>query len=99
MIEIVLGWMDAVGVDITILHPIDPGFGPWAVSRVPERFRSVTSLFEPDGAAVDAASEVAGVVGVRVFLSSKRIDPDGQQLARLERGEYEPVLAACEKHG
>jgi L-fuconolactonase len=96
MTEIVLGWMDAVGVDLTLLNPIDPAFSEWAVSHAPDRLRSVLTMLAPDDAVVEAARTDAGVVGVRLILGVSEIDRDGREVGRLQRGEYASVLGVCE---
>jgi hypothetical protein len=90
--------MDAVGVDLAVLQPIDPAFGRWAVLHAPSRFRSVLSMHEPEEAFVDSVRDGPGIVGLRIFVGRTRADPDGRALARLEGGEFEPAIAACERH-
>ena len=47
MLEVELGYMDAVGVDKAILFPIETEWGAWAAERLPDRFAVVPMITPP----------------------------------------------------
>lgn len=99
MSEIVLASMDAVGVDIAVLHPGDDEWAGEMVKNFPDRFAIVPML---DQTAADPARTVQtmcardGVVGVRFVIG---YPPTGEGLAFLHNGTWQPFLAECEKLG
>src|SRR4051812_27981194 len=44
LLEIQLAFMDAVGVDRAVLHPLELAWGQYAVSRFPKRFTTVPMI-------------------------------------------------------
>jgi predicted TIM-barrel fold metal-dependent hydrolase len=107
LMEIVLAWMDAVGIDAAVLNPSrvgqPPGWGERAAARFPDRFAVVQSIRDPEAEPVqEEIASVAsrpGVVAVRIGLGRLPQDPTGAAgAARLAAGAFEPVFAACEAH-
>jgi predicted TIM-barrel fold metal-dependent hydrolase len=105
--EIVLAWMDAVGVDAAVLNPSrfgqHPEWGMRTAARFPDRFAVVHSIrdLEPDRVEEEVVSVASspGLVALRIGLGRVPQDPTGAAGAeRLAAGAYEPVFAACEAH-
>jgi hypothetical protein len=47
MLEVELGYMDAVGVEKAVLFPIDDDWGLWARAQAPDRFAVVSMVTPP----------------------------------------------------
>lgn len=100
--ELVLAYLDAVGVDRVVLFcGGDFTQAAWIASQAPERVAFVPQIEAetPDlDAVIKAAAERhgAGQLGVRVQISWPM---DGSEVRRLESGGWDPVFAACERHG
>lgn len=102
--ELMLAWMDAVGVDATFVHAIDVAWAREAVAAVPERLALVVSMREPE--APDVAERIAelratrGVVAARLSFGRLPHDPTGAAgEAKFRAGAFEPLFAACERNG
>ena len=100
MLELELAYMQAVGVDRALLHPLDLPWGEYAVSRRPDRFGLVAMVgltqsggIDPLTPAIDRViaqkRATAGLVGVRIARSG------GEDW--LER--FRPTIAACAHEG
>jgi L-fuconolactonase len=101
MTELVIAYLDAVGIDGVILFPGgDDASASWAAEALPERFAFVPPITpnEPD---VDAAVRAAkrrhdeGLLGLRAIIGWPL---DGSEVRRFEAGHWDPVFAACERH-
>ncbi len=96
--ELLLAAMDAVGVSAAVVAP-SPGAvaGAVASARHPERLARVVSLDHTspkiDSLVADAL-QAPGVVAVRQVLADYRND----NADALRAGEFEPVIAAAERH-
>lgn len=102
--DVTLGWMDAVGVDLTMLNTIDRELGRWSHAHAPDRFRLVESVRSQDTAAVEEQVGMAiadpRIAALRTSFGRNFVDPDGSLgLARFENGEFEPTFVACEASG
>ena len=100
LLDLLVAYVDAVGVQGAVLFP--GGHAPWAIGAVealPDRFSYVPHISpdEPDvDAAVREAKHTPGFVGLRALIGWP---VDGAEVRRLEAGDWDPVFAACQKHG
>lgn len=98
--EVMIGYLDALGVDSVVLFPggHDP-HADWLCRELPERFTYVPHV-SPDDEDVEAvvtdASQNPGIAGLRALIGWPF---DGSEVKRLEAGEWDPVFAACERGG
>ena len=98
--EVMICYLDALGVDSVVLFPgwHDP-HTDWLCRQLPERFSYVPHV-SPDDADVEAvvvdARDNPGIAGLRALIGWPL---DGSEVRRLEAGEWDPVFAACERHG
>lgn len=99
MSELLLGTMDAVGVDGALLHPIeDEAWAEELAAQYPGRFASIVMYRDFD--APDLPQRIAslrerpGVLGVRLSMG---VDPTAG-LKILQSGVVEPALVAAEEH-
>ncbi len=97
--EIALGWMDSAGVDKALLQTTSD-WGSYAAERMPDTFAYVPGFYhEADGPLPDYPTEVdrlavrPGVKAFRLFIGHPL---SGENARRFERGEFDPLLAACE---
>jgi L-fuconolactonase len=99
--ELVLAYLDAVGVDRVVLFCGSDFTLAGSIARsVPDRVAFVPQVVgdQPDIDAAIAAAKARhgeGQLGVRVQISWPM---DGSEVRRLETGGWDPVFAACEKH-
>jgi L-fuconolactonase len=98
--ETVIAYMDALGGHGAVLFPGgDDADAAWAAAQLPDRFGFVPHI-EPDvpdiDAAVRAAKQRPGLLGLRSLIGWPL---DGAEVRRLEAGVWDPVYAACERHG
>ena len=101
MTELVLAYLDAVGVHGVILftgggHHDDAAI--WGASQLPDRIAYVPPIAPevPDiDGAIRAAKNRKGQLGVRALIGWPL---DGSEVKRLEAGAWDPVFAACERH-
>jgi L-fuconolactonase len=98
--EMVIAYLDAVGVHGAVLFPGgDDAEAAWAAKHLPDRFGFVPHI-EPDvpdiDTAVRAAKQRPGLLGLRSLIGWPL---DGAEVQRLEAGAWDPVYAACERHG
>jgi predicted TIM-barrel fold metal-dependent hydrolase len=99
--EITAGYLDAVGVDSVLVFPNDVEWAASAAQALPERIAYVPTLLAdtPDIEATVAATSArrsSGQLAVRILIAWP---DDGSEVSRLEAGGWDPVFAACEKHG
>jgi predicted TIM-barrel fold metal-dependent hydrolase len=96
--EVMIGYLDALGVSSVVLFPggHDP-HADWLSRELPERFTFVPHVAPEDDieAVVREAKAHPGIAGLRVLLGWPL---DGSEIARLEQGAWDPVFAACERH-
>lgn len=98
MLELQLAYMDAVGVDRVVLHPLELAWGEHAVRRFPKRFTVVPMIgiaaaehggIDPRTLAIDEfiteKSELPGLAGIRIVRSAHQGWLD----------EFGPVIDAC----
>ncbi len=111
MLDVELGYMDAVGVDKAVLFPIDDGWGLWARAQVPDRFAvvsMVTPAAVPGGIDADdpglaelvaqraAAGEVVGMRAMHTLPGHLLSDrPDDGPVWTSDIDMYEPLMEAC----
>ena len=103
MTEILLAWMDAVGVDAAI---VNPGVPPWlakAQAQFPRRLAGVFHFRNPEGKEVEdevvAMRGVPGALGHRLSFGMLPVDPSGEKgRAKFRAGAFNAVFAACQKH-
>ena len=95
--EVQIAYMDAAGVDLAILHPVDPGWGSYAVENHPDRF-AIVPMVDVRFGGIDPRSprirelvaekkRTVGVVGMRIVrldVTTSPVEP------------YRPLLEACE---
>jgi L-fuconolactonase len=100
MTEIALAWMEAAGVDKALLQPATE-WGAYAAAQRPDTFAYVPGFFHEPGAelpdyaaAVDELVARPGVKALRLFYA---YPPGGENAARFERGDFDPLLRACEQ--
>jgi L-fuconolactonase len=99
--ELVLAYLDAVGVDRVVLFCGSDFTLAGSIARsVPERVAFVPQIEanQPDIDAAIAAAKARhdeGQLGVRVQISWPM---DGSEVRRLEAGGWDPVFAACERY-
>jgi len=101
--EIMLGWMDAVGVDAAI---INPGDAPWlmtAMAQFPERLAGVFHVRNLDQS--DVEQRVAqlmttpGALGHRHTFGRQPIDPNGSNgREKFKADAFNSLFAACQKY-
>jgi L-fuconolactonase len=98
LLELQLAYMDAVGVDRVVLHPLELAWGEYAVRRYPERFTVVPMIgvaaaehggIDPRTLSIDEfiaeKSELPGLAGIRIVRSADQGWLD----------EFGPVIDAC----
>ena len=111
MLEVELGYMDAVGVDKAVLFPIDDDWGLWARAQAPDRFAVVSMVTppavpggiradDPGLAELVAQRAAAGeVVAMRAMhtLPGHLLDdrPDDGPVWTSDIDMYEPLMEAC----
>jgi L-fuconolactonase len=97
--EVMIGYLDALGVSSVVLFPggHDP-HADWLSRELPDRFTFVPHV-SPDDADVDAvvrdAAAHPGIAGLRALVGWPL---DGSEVKRLENGAWDTVFAACERH-
>jgi L-fuconolactonase len=101
MTEILLGWMDAVGVDVAILNPQDETWGDEAVAMCPERFVQVVSIADPTasdvGDTVSRALDRQSVRGLRIVVGQTIADRAGERGKEwLRSGSLDGFFSRCE---
>ncbi|MBN9619316.1 MAG: amidohydrolase [Actinobacteria bacterium] len=98
LLEVQLAYMDAVGVDRAVLHPLDLAWGEYAVERYPKRFMVVPMV---GSAAAEQGSIDPRAVPIEDFVSEKSKQPGlaGIRIVRSEGpdwlDEFGPAIAAC----
>jgi predicted TIM-barrel fold metal-dependent hydrolase len=100
LIETVAAYLDALGIDRTVIFPADESFAPVAAAAMPHRFTYVPHVAPEEedldrfvGAAKDRRAQ--GQVGLRAVLGWPL---DRREIKRLDAGVWDPVFAACEHH-
>jgi predicted TIM-barrel fold metal-dependent hydrolase len=100
--EVLLDYMDAVGVNRALLFPIrdDPEWPESVAHRFPERIKLVTKApliaERPDvRECVQEVGRSTSHAGLRLVLGVPR---SGEEVARYKAGIYDPLLDACQKH-
>src|SRR5262249_1013136 len=97
--ELALAYMDALGISGALLFSED--WGATAAREHPDRMAHVPHI-SPDVDDIDAAVADAkprraqGRLALRATIGWPL---DGKEVARFERGEWDPVFGACEHHG
>jgi L-fuconolactonase len=97
--EVMIGYLDALGVDSVVLFPggHDP-HADWLCRQLPERFTYVPHV-SPDDDDVEAvvvdAKDNPGIAGLRALIGWPL---DGAEVRRLDAGEWDMVFATCERH-
>ena len=101
MTELMLGWMDATGVDKAVIFPDDTDWTRRAVSENPDRFAAVYKIADVERA--DVAEQVAesrgwpGSLGLRLSFGRLPWDPDGSAgAAKFHGGAFDRFFGACE---
>ena len=101
--EILLAWMDAVGVAGTLIYPQDRAWCAEAVAARPDRLASVLKIRDPEAADVEAqvAKHQAdpGVIALRIAFGAHMDDPGGEAAVKVRTGAYDRFLDACEQAG
>jgi L-fuconolactonase len=99
--ELVVAYLDAVGVDGVILFPGgDDAEAAWAAAALPDRFAYVPPI-TPNTPDVNGTVLAAkhrrdrGLVGLRAIIGWPL---DGSEVRRLESGAWDAVFGACEEH-
>ena len=111
MLEVELGYMDAVGVDKAVLFPIDDDWGLWARAQAPDRFAVVSMVTPPavpGGIRADdpglaelvarraAAGEVVAMRAMHTLPGHLLNDrPDDGPVWTSDIVMYEPLMEAC----
>lgn len=102
MTELMIAYLDAAGVQSVVLFPGgDDSSASYAAELLPDRCGFVPHI-TPDEPDVEAAVRAAkdrqkkGLLGLRAIVGWPL---DGREVARLEAGIWDPVFAACERHG
>ena len=97
--ELTFAYLDALGIEGVLLFSDE--WGAAAARKHPERFAYVPHV-SPDVPDIDAvvadakAKRAHGLVGLRVLIGWPL---DGSEAERLKAGVWDPVFAACQKHG
>lgn len=97
--EVMIGYLDALGVQSVVLFPGGHDVhSDWLSKELPDRFHYVPHIAPEDDveAIARGAKENPGIAGLRVLLGWPL---DGSEVQRLEAGAWDPVFAACERHG
>jgi predicted TIM-barrel fold metal-dependent hydrolase len=97
--EVMIGYLDALGVQSVVLFPGGHDVhADWLAKTLPDRFAYVPHIAPEDDveAVVRDAKANPGIVGLRVLIGWPL---DGAEVRRLEDGVWDPVFAACERHG
>jgi len=101
MTELMLAWMDAVGVDKALVFPTDDEWTKAAITENPDRFAGVYKIANPEGA--DVAEQVAESrnwpksLGLRLSFGRLPTDPEGKVgSAKLRAGAFDAFFAACQ---
>jgi L-fuconolactonase len=98
--ELVVGWMDAVGVDAAILHGIDDEWARQATLECPERLACVPQVFDPSTFDLDRALDRTRAGGNVVALRVVVVYPEtGEGIERLRAGRYDEIFRRCEQQG
>jgi predicted TIM-barrel fold metal-dependent hydrolase len=96
--EVMIGYLDALGVSSVVLFPggHDP-HADWLSRELPDRFTYVPHVSPEDDveAVVRDARAHPGIAGLRALIGWPL---DGSEVKRLEDGAWDPVFAACERH-
>jgi predicted TIM-barrel fold metal-dependent hydrolase len=100
--ELLLGWMDAVGVDAALINPLDNAWAADATAKHPDRLACVVSV-KPDDPDVEQRiaqlREASTAVAVRVQCHAARQDPTGQRSReRVEGGVFDRLFQSCKEH-
>lgn len=102
MTELMLAWMDAVGVQKALVFPTDDAWAKAAVAENPGRFAGVYRVKNPEGA--DVADQVAESktwpksLGLRLSFGRVPADPEGKAgNAKFKAGAFHPFFAACQE--
>lgn len=101
--ELMLAWMDAVGVDKTLVHPRDEAWATSAIRAYPDRFAGVFRVRDPEAPDVEEqvirSRALPGAVGLRLSFGKLPTDPAGRAGAtKFKAGIFNRFFAACEKH-
>jgi L-fuconolactonase len=96
--EVMIGYLDALGVSSVVLFP--GGHSPhadWLSRELPDRFTFVPHISPEDDveAVAQAAAAHPGIAGLRALVGWPL---DGSEVKRLEEGVWDAVFAACERH-
>jgi predicted TIM-barrel fold metal-dependent hydrolase len=95
--EVMIGYLDALGVTSVVLFPggHDP-HADWLSRELPDRFTFVPHVSPDDDVETvvrDAAAH-PGIAGLRALIGWPL---DGSEIKRLEDRAWDPVFAACER--
>ena len=100
LIEVLAAYLDALGIDRTVIFPADESLASVAAAAMPHRFAYVPHVTPEEedldrfvGAARDRRAQ--GQLGLRAVPGWP---PDGREIRRLDDGAWDPVFAACEHH-
>ena len=113
MLELELGYMDAVGVDRAVLFPIELDWGFWVHEQRPDRFRVVPMITPPDfrdGVNVNRpdladffarAAESPAVPALRVMhtVPGRLFGNADDPIWVFDIETYDPVYEACIRYG
>ena len=108
--ELTLAWLDALGIDATIMFSTDQDWVARAAGQFPERFAAIQNVpaasfagphnhdtSRPNAAELIesvAAKRTRGILGVRVIATFPKT---GEEIANLQAGVYDDIFAACER--
>jgi L-fuconolactonase len=96
--EVMIAYLDALGVDSVVLFPggHDP-HADWLSKELPGRFTYVPHIAPEDDfeAVAKAAAANPGIAGLRALIGWPL---DGGEVKRLEDGVWDPVFDACQRH-
>lgn len=101
--EIMLAWMDAVGVDAAIVNPGVPSWLMQAMAQFPQRLGGVFHLKDPESPGVEnevlQMLKVPGALGHRLSFGKLPDDLSGERgRAKFKAGAFNALFAACQKH-
>jgi L-fuconolactonase len=104
MTEVLLGWMDAVGIDAALVNPVDQGFGRVAQAASPDRIALFDHVLKPDTIDVETVvagyAEQPGMVALRTSFGNSREDQTGAaNEGRFRAGVFDGLFEACQEHG
>lgn len=101
--EIMLGWMDAVGIQATVVNSFERAWLLELVRQFPQRIAAV--LHTENEQKPEVEQEVArlkdtpGVFGHRISFGRVPWDPEGVEGSkRYQAGVYDHLFAACQKY-